>query len=45
LIGANAHAALAAHLRARRPELDIQGAKYTDITAEQLAWADTYIGF
>ncbi len=45
LIGANAHAALTAHLRARRPELDIQGAKYTDITAEQLAWADTYIGF
>ena len=45
LIGANAHAALAAHLRARRPELEVQGAKYTDITAEQLAWADTYIGF
>ena len=45
VIGASAHAELSALLRARRPELEIRGSAYTDVTADDLAWADTYIGF
>lgn len=45
VIGAGAHAELSALLRARRPELEIRGSKYTDVTADDLAWGDTYIGF
>lgn len=45
VIGANAHAALAEALGRARPDLEIRGAKYTDVTAEDLEWADTYIGF
>jgi len=45
VIGASAHAELASLLRARRPELEIRGSPYTNVTADDLAWADTYIGF
>ena len=45
VIGATAHAELAALLRSRRSDLDVRGAPYTQVTADDLAWADTYMGF
>ena len=45
VIGAGAHAEMARRLRAARPELEIRGGAYTDISADDLAWADTYVGF
>ena len=45
VIGASAHAELSSLLRARRPDLEIRGSAYTDVTTDDLAWADTYIGF
>ena len=45
LIGANAHADIAARIRTARPDLQVRGAPYLEITAEDVEWADTYIGF
>ena len=45
VIGANAHAELTALLRTARPDLEIRGNKYTELTSDDLAWGDTYIGF
>ena len=45
VIGANAHASLADGLRRARPDLDIRGNKYTELTAADLEWGDTYVGF
>jgi len=45
VIGAGAHAALAKELLERRPELEVRGKTYTEITTSDLEWADTYIGF
>ncbi len=45
LIGANAHADIAARLRAARPDFDVRGAPFMEITADDLRWADSYIGF
>jgi len=45
VIGAGAHAELAALLQTRRPDLEIRGRPYTEITADDLTWADTYMGF
>lgn len=45
VIGATAHAKLAERLRAARPDLEVRGAPHTEITAPDLAWADTYVGF
>jgi phosphoglycerate dehydrogenase-like enzyme len=45
VIGATAHAALAERLRAVRGDLEIRGKPYTDVTADDLSWADTYMGF
>lgn len=45
VIGQNAHAAMAALIAARRPDLALRGAVYTDVTAADLDWADAYIGF
>jgi D-2-hydroxyacid dehydrogenase (NADP+) len=45
VIGAGAHAELAKRLRSARPDLEIRGSKYTDVSAADLAWADTYVGF
>lgn len=45
LIGASAHAELGEWLRARRPDLEIRGAPHTEITADDLAWAEVYVGF
>ena len=45
VIGANAHVDIAAAIRAARPEFEIRGAPFMEITAADVAWADTYIGF
>ncbi|MBP6774072.1 MAG: D-2-hydroxyacid dehydrogenase [Gemmatimonadaceae bacterium] len=45
VIGANAHEELTALLRAARPDLELRGNRYTELTADDLAWGDTYIGF
>jgi phosphoglycerate dehydrogenase-like enzyme len=45
VIGANAHAELASLLRSARPDLEVRGNRYTDLTADDLAWGDSYIGF
>ena len=45
VVGAKAHAELATWLRVRRPDLEIRGAAYTDITPADLEWAEAYIGF
>ncbi len=45
VIGANAHAQLAAALHAARPELEIRGERYTHVTADDLAWGEAYVGF
>jgi phosphoglycerate dehydrogenase-like enzyme len=45
VIGASAHAELAKRLRDRRSDLEIRDSAYTDVTADDLAWADTYVGF
>lgn len=45
VIGANAHVDLTALLHSARPDLEIRGNRYTDLTEDDLAWGDTYIGF
>jgi len=45
VVGAGAHREIAAALRALRPALECRGALHTDVTAADLAWADTYVGF
>lgn len=45
VIGANAHAEIAARIRTARPELELRGAPFMEITADDLRWADSYIGF
>ena len=45
VIGAGAYAELGAFIRERRPDLEVRGAKFTDITAADLAWGEAYIGF
>ena len=45
VIGANAHAELHAIIAAARPDLQIRGNRYTEITNDDLSWGDTYIGF
>lgn len=45
VVGAQAHVAIASRIRAQRPELEVRGAPFTDITSDDLAWAECYIGF
>jgi phosphoglycerate dehydrogenase-like enzyme len=44
-IGANAHVGIAESIHARRPDLELRGKLFTDITADDLTWAEAYIGF
>lgn len=44
-IGANAHQELVTRLQKARPDLEFRGNKFTDITSDDLQWADGYIGF
>lgn len=45
VIGANAHAELSAALTAARPDIEFRGNRYAEITAEDLAWGEGYLGF
>lgn len=45
LIVADAHAALAARITAARPDLAVRAMRIADVTADDLAWADAYLGF
>ncbi len=45
IIGQNAHAAMSAQLAAARPDLEIRGKPFTEVTTDDLAWADAYLGF
>ncbi len=45
VIGANAHAELATMLAAARPDLEIRGNRYVDLTPDDLSWGDSYLGF
>ena len=45
LVGQNAHVAMSAMIAAKRPDLELRGNAFTDITAQDLDWADAYIGF
>ena len=45
VIGANSHAELKAFIGKRRPDIEIRGAKFTDVPAADLAWGEAYIGF
>ena len=45
VIGATAHAELAAAIQAARPDLGVRGNKHTLLSAADLSWGDTYLGF
>lgn len=45
LIGATAHVGIAEWIHARRPDLEVRGAKHTELGSDDLAWADAYMGF
>lgn len=45
VIGANAHAVLSEALLRRRPDLEVRGRRYTDVTDDDLRWGDAYLGF
>jgi len=45
LIGQNAHAAMRSLITARRPDLELRGNVFSEITADDLTWAEAYIGF
>lgn len=45
VIGANAHAELEQALHAARPDLEFRGNKYTELTPDDLAWGEAYVGF
>lgn len=45
MIGAGAHESFARAFRAALPQLEFRGSAHTAVTPEDLAWADTYVGF
>lgn len=45
VIGARSHAEIAAHIRIARSDLELRGSPTAQVTADDLAWADTYVGF
>jgi len=45
VIGARSHAEIAERLRALRPDLELRGSQTSKVTPDDLAWADTYVGF
>jgi glyoxylate/hydroxypyruvate reductase len=45
VIGATAHAELSRALIAARASLEVRGNRYTELTAADLEWGDTYLGF
>ncbi len=45
VIGAGAHVEMAAAIAERRPSLELRGDEHSRLTDDDLAWADTYVGF
>jgi D-2-hydroxyacid dehydrogenase (NADP+) len=45
LIGYNVHAELEGYIRERRSDLDLRGKPFVNVTAEDLEWAEVYVGF
>ncbi len=45
VIGQNAHVAMSKLIAASRPDLELRGNTFAAITADDLEWADAYIGF
>ena len=45
VVGQNAHVAMSQLINAARPDLELRGNTFAEITAADLAWADAYIGF
>jgi len=45
VIGARAHTELAERLHAARRDLEIRGSSTSQVSADDLSWADTYVGF
>ncbi len=45
LVGAGDHADIAARIAAARPDLEVRGGVHSALTPDDLAWADTYVGF
>ena len=45
VIGANAHVELTNAIRSQRPELEVRGSRYTEVSAGDLAWGEAYLGF
>jgi phosphoglycerate dehydrogenase-like enzyme len=45
LVGAGDHADIAARIAAARPDLEVRGSVHSQLTVDDLAWADTYVGF
>jgi phosphoglycerate dehydrogenase-like enzyme len=45
LVATRSFDAIVAELGRRRPDLQLRGAPHTDVTPDDLAWADAYVGF
>ncbi len=45
LVATRAHEGIVAALRTLRPDLEYRGAALTDVTPDDLAWADVFVGF
>ena len=45
VIGANAHAELAKAVGAARSDLEIRGNKFTELSSDDMAWGEAYLGF
>jgi len=45
VIGQDAHVAMKAALLRDRPDLEVRGAKYTELRLEDLQWGEAYLGF
>ena len=45
VIGANAHALLSEALLLRRPDLEVRGRRYTEVSEDDLQWGEAYLGF
>ena len=45
LIGYNLHRRLGEYVGSRRPDLQVRGKDPREITADDLAWAEVYVGF
>lgn len=45
LVGASSAEAVAARIHAARPALELRAVPHTAVTADDLAWADAYVGF